>query len=446
MTTRRDFIKKTILGTTALSLGGSLHHLNAREYTKIIGANDRIRVAAIGVNARGYALSANFVKQKGCEITYICDVDLRAAEKCAQNVEKIQGDRPKIVTDFRMALDAKDVDAVFVATPDHWHALASLWAMKAGKDVYSEKPASYCPAEGEALIKAVKKYKRVYQIGTQRRSWPNIVEGIKALKKGVIGDVFFGKAWYANNRAPIGKGKETAVPEWLDWDLWQGPAPRRPYKDNIVHYNWHWFWHWGTGEALNNGTHMIDMLRWGMELDYPTRVNSVGGRYCYHDDWETPDTQVINIDYGGKKAMTLELRSCNLQKIENSTSGVIFYGTKGNLVIPSNDSYRIYDMNNKLIKEQNSKIKVDPHNLMNPAETLDAIHINNFFDAIRKGTKLHADVTTGHISTLLMQLGNIANRVGRTLDIDPKNGHILNDKEANKLWSRKYQPGFEVKI
>ena len=179
MTTRRDFIKKTILGTTALSLGGSLHHLNAREYTKIIGANDRIRVAAIGVNARGYALSANFVKQKGCEITYICDVDLRAAEKCAQNVEKIQGDRPKIVTDFRMALDAKDVDAVFVATPDHWHALASLWAMKAGKDVYSEKPASYCPAEGEALIKAVKKYKRVYQIGTQRRSWPNIVEGIK---------------------------------------------------------------------------------------------------------------------------------------------------------------------------------------------------------------------------------------------------------------------------
>lgn len=446
MTTRRDFIKKTILGTTALSFGGTLHHLNARNYSQIIGANDKIRVAAIGVNARGYALSANFVKQKGCEITYICDVDKNAAEKCAQNVEKIQGKRPKIVTDFRKALDSKDVDAVFVATPDHWHALASLWAMQAGKDVYSEKPASYCPKEGEILIEAVKKYKRVYQLGTQRRCWPNVVEGIQAVKDGVIGEVHFGKAWYANNRAPIGIGKETAVPEWLDWDLWQGPAPRRPYKDNIVHYNWHWFWHWGTGEALNNGTHMIDMLRWGMELDYPTMVNSVGGRYCYQDDWEAPDTQVINLDFGGKKAMTLELRSCNLQKIEGSTSGVIFYGSKGNLVIHSGDSYRIYDTKNNIIKDQNSKIKVDPHDLMNPAEALDAIHINNFFDAIRKGTKLYADVTTGHISTLLVQLGNIANRVGRTLNTDPTNGHILNDEEANKLWSRQYQPGFEMKL
>ena len=300
MTTRRDFIKKAFFGTTALSLAPTAFTgLSARGYSHVMGSNDRIRVAAIGVHARGAALAANFVKQRGCVITYVCDVDKRAAAKCAAAVEQLQGTRPIVVTDFRKALESKDVDAVFVATPDHWHALASLLAMQAGKDVYSEKPASYCPSEGEILIEAVKKYGRVYQIGTQRRSWPNVIEGIRAVKEGAIGNVHFGKAWYTNNRPPIGIGKETEVPAWLDWNLWQGPAPRRAFKDNIVHYNWHWFWHWGTGEALNNGTHMIDLLRWGMDLDYPTMVNAVGGRYFGNDDWETPDTQVINFDYDG---------------------------------------------------------------------------------------------------------------------------------------------------
>lgn len=446
MSTRRDFIKKAIVSTSALSFGGVLNGLSAKSYSNINGANDKIRVAAIGVNSRGGALAANFAKQKGCEITYICDVDSRAIAKCSDAVAKIQGFRPKGEKDLRKVLESKDVDAVIIATPDHWHAPAALMAMQAGKDIYLEKPCSYCPEEGEILINGVAKYNRVLQMGNQRRSWPNVQEGIQAIKEGIIGNVHFGKAWYTNNRTSIGTGKEVAVPEWLDWDLWQGPAPRVAYKDNIVHYNWHWFWRWGTAESMNNGTHMVDILRWGMELEYPTMVNSAGGRYFFKDDWETPDTQVINMEFGKSKSMTWEGRSCNGRTIEGSSVGSMFYGDKGSMLITGSDGYRVFDMDNKVVKQQYSKIEIDPRNLMNPAESLDALHINNFFDGIRKGEKLNSDIVSGHKSTLLMQVGNIAQRVGRQLNIDSANGRIMHDTDAMKYWSRDYQPGWEMKL
>lgn len=446
MSTRRDFIKKAIVSTSALSFGGVLNGLSAKSYSNINGANDKIRVAAIGVNSRGGALAANFAKQKGCEITYICDVDSRAIAKCSDAVAKIQGNRPKGEKDLRKVLESKDVDAVIIATPDHWHAPAALMAMQAGKDIYLEKPCSYCPEEGEILINGVAKYNRVLQMGNQRRSWPNVQEGIQAIKEGIIGNVHFGKAWYTNNRTSIGTGKEVAVPEWLDWDLWQGPAPRVAYKDNIVHYNWHWFWRWGTAESMNNGTHMVDILRWGMELEYPTMVNSAGGRYFFKDDWETPDTQVINMEFGKSKSMTWEGRSCNGRTIEGSSVGSMFYGDKGSMLITGSDGYRIFDLDNKVVKQQYSKIEIDPRNLMNPAESLDALHINNFFDGIRKGEKLNSDIVSGHKSTLLMQVGNIAQRVGRQLNIDSANGRIMHDTDAMKYWSRDYQPGWEMKL
>ncbi|MDR1501381.1 MAG: Gfo/Idh/MocA family oxidoreductase [Prevotella sp.] len=446
MSTRRDFIKKAIVSTSALSFGGVLNGLSAKSYSNINGANDKIHVAAIGVNSRGGALAANFAKQKGCEITYICDVDSRAIAKCSDAVAKIQGFRPKGEKDLRKVLESKDVDAVIIATPDHWHAPAALMAMQAGKDIYLEKPCSYCPEEGEILINGVAKYNRVLQMGNQRRSWPNVQEGIQAIKEGIIGNVHFGKAWYTNNRTSIGTGKEVAVPEWLDWDLWQGPAPRVAYKDNIVHYNWHWFWRWGTAESMNNGTHMVDILRWGMELEYPTMVNSAGGRYFFKDDWETPDTQVINMEFGKSKSMTWEGRSCNGRTIEGSSVGSMFYGDKGSMLITGSDGYRVFDMDNKVVKQQYSKIEIDPRNLMNPAESLDALHINNFFDGIRKGEKLNSDIVSGHKSTLLMQVGNIAQRVGRQLNIDSANGRIMHDTDAMKYWSRDYQPGWEMKL
>lgn len=446
MTSRRNFIKKAAMGTAALTVGGVLPGFSAKSYNNIVGANDKIRVGAIGVNSRGMALATNFAKQQGCEITRICDVDSRAIAKCITSIEKAASYKPKGEKDLRKMVESKDVDAVIVATPDHWHAPAALYALKAGKEVYLEKPCSYTPAEGEILIQAAAKYGRVLQMGNQRRSWPNVQEGIKALKEGIIGNVHFGKAWYTNNRPSIGIGKEVAVPEWLDWDLWQGPAPRVAFKDNFVHYNWHWFWRWGTGEALNNGTHMIDILRWGMDVDYPTMVNSAGGRYFHKDDWETPDTQVINIEFGKSKSMTWEGRSCNGRSIEGSTVGCMFYGDKGSMLITGSDGYKIFGLDDKVIKEQTSKIAIDPRNLMNPAERLDAYHIQNFFDGIRKSAALNSDITSGHKSTLLMQLGNISQRVGRSLDIDPLNGRIQQDNIAMKLWNRDYEQGWEMKL
>lgn len=446
MTTRRDFIKKAAASTALFTIGGALPGFSAKSYSNILGANERINVGAIGVNSRGSALAQNFAKLKDCNLNYVCDVDSRALNKCIEAVGKITNAKPAGEKDMRRMLEKKDLDAVLIATPDHWHAPAALLAMQAGKDVYLEKPCSHSPAEGEILIEATRKYKRVIQMGNQRRSWPNIVEAINEVKAGAIGNVHFGKCWYTNNRPPIGNGKIVAVPEWLDWDLWQGPAPRQVYKDNIVHYNWHWFWNWGTGEALNNGTHMVDLLRWGMELDYPTEAQSVGGRYYYKDDWETPDTQIMNWDFGGKKSMTWEGQSCNSFKIENTAVGLLFYGDKGNMFIGGDNSYKIYDMNNQVIREVKSKIEIDPRNLMDPAQQLDAFHIQNFFDGIKKGAQLNADIVSGHKSTLLVQLGNIALRTGESLQINPENGRILNNKKANKFWKRSYEKGWEMKL
>lgn len=441
---RRDFIKTTVLGTAAFSFGGALQGFSAKSYRNIIGANDRINVGVMGVNSRGMALATNFARQKNCHVISICDVDTRAAEKCIEGVANITGSKPKAVPDFRDALADRDLDAMVIATPDHWHAPAALLAMKAGKHVYLEKPCSHSPEEGEILVKAAEKYQKVLQMGNQRRSWPNVIKAIEELNAGVIGKPYFGKSWYTNKRPSIGTGKEASVPDWLNWDLWQGPAPRMPFKDNYVHYNWHWFWHWGTGEALNNGTHMVDLLRWGAGVDYPVRVSSNGGRFHYQDDWETPDTQVITIDFKQGFTMTWEGRSCNARGIEGSSVGAFFFGDKGSLLITGGNGYTVYDVTGKEIKTVADKEKIDPLNPASPAQQLDGLHIQNFFDGITGGATLRSDIDSGHKSTLLVQLGNIAQRVGRSLDIDPANGHIVKDKEAAKLWSRKYEKGWEM--
>ncbi|SMD43551.1 Predicted dehydrogenase [Aquiflexum balticum DSM 16537] len=440
---RRTFIKKTIAGTTALSIGGILPGFSPKSYAKILGANERIKVSVMGVNSRGNALAQNFAMQPNAEVLHICDVDSIAAEKCITAVTKIQDNQPKATPDFRKSLEDKDVDVLVVAAPDHWHAPAAILACKAGKDVYLEKPSSHNPHEGEILVLAAQKYKRVIQMGNQRRSWPNVAAAIKEVHDGVIGRAYYAKTWYTNNRGPIGIGKKVPVPEHLDYELWQGPAPREDYRDNIIHYNWHWFWNWGTGEALNNGTHMVDLARWGLGVEFPTKATSSGGRYRYQDDWETPDTQMISLEFDNNSLITWEGRSCNGINNEGSSVGVIFYGEEGSVNIGGGNAYAIYDLKNKLVKEVKYERTVDARNLSDPTQELDAIHIQNMFDAIKKGTPLAAEINGGQTSTLLVQLGNIAQRSGETLNIDAKNGHILNSKEASKYWSREYQPGWE---
>jgi predicted dehydrogenase len=446
-TSRREFIKKTGAGSALLAVGGALPGFSASNYQRIMGANDRVYAAMVGVNDRGNAVTLGFAREQAvCEVVAICDVDKRAIEKCTENVKKVQTRAPKGEKDFRKVLEDKQVDAVMIATPDHWHTPAALLSLQAGKHVYVEKPMSYCPREGEMLIEATAKYGKVVQVGTGGRSSPSSREAVQQLHDGVIGKIHFGKAWYVNNRPSIGFGKQTAVPDWLDWELWQGPAPRTAYRDNIVHYNWHWFWHWGTAETCNNGVHRVDILCWGMKVNYPTKVSSIGGRYFYkgEDDWETPDTQIVNMEFGNDCSMLFESYPCVGKLIENATVGIVFHGELGSLSI-TGGGYQIFDKDNKVIKDSRNGAASNQQNRANNQPRGDS-HVLNFIEAIRTGVPVNAPVDAGNKATLLMQLGNISLRTGRTLNINPANGHILKDKEAQKLWSRKYEKGWEPKV
>ncbi len=381
------------------------------------------------------------------EVGTVCDVDERAIPKAIKNLQGANPkSAPKSEKDCRKVLADKSIDAIYIAMPDHWHAPMTIMGCQAGKHVYCEKPLSHNPREGEMSVAAARKYNKVVQMGAQRRSAPLITEGIKKLHEGVIGRVYLAKTWYTNNRKTTFL-KPGAVPSWLDYELWQGPAPRKPYQEGLVHYDWHWFWHWGTGEALNNGTHEVDVARWGLGVDYPIRVSSVGGRYQFKDDWETPDTQAIIIDYPGRVSLMWENRSSNGRKIEGQDRGVIFYGEKGSLDT-GHDGYRIYDQEGKLLQDVKPKetASLEGRNTASPSLGLDSLHMVDFLDAIKNNRRPNCDVELGHKSTVAMQLGNIAWRVGRDIKVDPKNGHILNDKEAEKLWGREYAKGWEPKV
>jgi predicted dehydrogenase len=295
-------------------------------------------------------------------------------------------------------------------------------------------------------VAAAAKYNRIVQLGTQRRSFVNIKQMVDELHRGIIGRAYFAQAWYTNHRKSIGIGKEVPVPDNLNYELWQGYAPRKPYHDNLIHYNWHWFWNWGTGEALNNGTHEIDVMRWGLGVDYANKITSSGGRFQFQDDWQTPDTQTIIANFPNNTAMSWEGRSCNGYNVEGTGRGVIFYGDNGTISYGAGDGYQVFDDKNKLVKEVKESTVADPTNPVSPTATLDGIHLENFIRTVQGTDHLNQPILEGHKSTLIPQLGNIAYRTGRVLNCDPANGHILNDPEANKLWHREYEPGWVLKV
>jgi len=436
---RRDFIKSSSFAAAGITF---LHF-------PVFGKNapsNKVILAVMGINSRGAYLAEEFSKLANVEIAYLCDVEEKAIAnglKPFDNAAK----KPAVIKDIRELVNKKDFDGLLIAAPDHWHAPAAILGVTHGKHVYVEKPCSHNPHEGELLVQAMKKYpKQLIQMGTQRRSMPNLINAVKEVKEGIIGNAYFGKAWYANNRKSIGFGKKVPVPSTLDFNLWQGPAPRKIYQDNLVHYNWHWFWHWGTAETCNNGTHEIDMCRWFLHVDYPTKVTSAGGRYAFKDDWQTPDTQVATFEFANNKSITWEGRSCNKMKVEGASRGFIIYGDKGTLVNYGNDDYKIFDADNKLVKEVQSAAKNDGTNTVSATGNLDLFHFNNFIDAIRGEARINAPIDEGHKTVLLGHLANIAQRTGRTLHCDPKTGHILNDAGAMKLWKREYEKGWEPKM
>jgi predicted dehydrogenase len=436
---RRTFIKNSSFATAGVTI------LNFPIFGKYAPSN-KVTLAIMGVNARGAYLAECFSKLPNVEIAYLCDVDDTAIANGLKPFASFNR-KPSVVKDVRDLVNKKDFDALVIAAPDHWHAPAAILGVTHGKHVYVEKPCSHNPYEGELLIQAMKKYpKQLIQMGTQRRSMPNLIQAAKEVKEGIIGNAYLGKGWYANNRKSIGYGKKINVPPALDFNLWQGPAPRKDFKDNLVHYNWHWFWHWGTAETCNNGTHEIDMCRWFLDVDFPTRVTSAGGRYAFKDDWEMPDTQIATFEFGSKKIITWEGRSCNKFNIEGASRGFVVYGDKGTLLNYGNDDYKIFDANNKLIKEVKTAVHNDGTNTISATGNLDFYHFNNFVDSIRGATTISSPIDEGHKSVLLCHLANIAHRTGHTLKCNPVNGHILNDGMAMKLWKREYEKGWEPKI
>ncbi len=446
---RRSFLKQTGAAGVGLGLGllaASTTRAGTVTAARKIGPNDKITAAVIGCNGRGMAHIECLTAIPDVEVTHICDVDTRAIAKGIKGVTKHQSNIPQGIGDFRKVLADPSVDVVTIATPDHWHTPMAILALAAGKHAYVEKPCSQNPYEGELLVKAVDKYQRVLQMGAQRRSFPNLRVIIEELHNGLIGKTYFARAWYTNNRLSIGHGQPAPVPDWLDYELWQGPAPRRPFIDNLVHYNWHWRWHYGTGEALNNGTHEVDVARWALGVTWPTRVSSNGGRYQFQDDWETPDTQTISWDFPEGKTMSWEGRSCNNFPVEKLDRGVLIYGTEGTALLDGN-SYTVYDSKHKIIKQTTYQTTADPTNTVSASGIeLDRMHVANLLDCVRNGTPPNCPAAEGHNSVAILHLGNISWRVGRELHCDTTNGHILGDHDAMKLWRRQYEPGWEPKV
>jgi predicted dehydrogenase len=388
--------------------------------------SERIRVAVIGVRGRGADLAKGFAEAKDSEVVAVCDIDDKVFKKSVQSVESATGRAPRTEKDFRRLLDDKSIDAIAVATPDHWHAPMTVLGCQAGKDVYVEKPASHNLVEGRRMVQAARKYDRVVQLGTQRRSAEHLRDAVEHLKSGAIGKVGLARSWIHQQRQPIGHGQPGPVPDGVDYAMWQGPAPDRPFYPNRFHYNWHWFWNWGTGELGNNGIHGVDVARWGLGVHEPRRVTSGGGKYVFDDDQEVPDTQVVTWEFDDC-AIVWEHRMWSKHGLEGSSFGNAYYGDKGTLLI-DDKGWRV----------------VDGPEAGGPATDSGGRHIADFLACMRDRKRPNADIEEGHLSTRLCHLGNIAHRVGRKLTFDAASETFPGDAEANALLAREYSSRFEM--
>ena len=432
---RREFLDALAVGAAGLAAGTT-----AKSYSQILGSNDRLNFAVIGLNGRGYAhLAALKANKSAARISHVCDVDGNILSKFAEKTQQEMGEAAAVEKDFRKILEHKEVDAITIATTDHWHTPMAIAGLQAGKHVYVEKPCSHNPAEGEMLVQAQQNYGKLVQMGTQQRSSPHTIEIVEKIHGGIIGRPYLAKAWYSNVRKSIGTGKEVPVPPQLDWDLWQGPAPRRPYTDNVHPYNWHWFRNYGTGETLNNGTHEVDVCRWALGVEYPQRVTSSGGRYQFQDDWQFYDTLVTSFEYEDKM-LTWEGKSCQGMKYYGRDRGSAIMGTSGTVVV-DRGGYEIYDLKGNKTSEHKASSAASSADLVG-ADSMTDLHFANFIAGIRKGEKLNAPISVGNVAVTMLQLSNIAWEVNRELHLDIKNGQVQGDHEAMKMWGREYEKGW----
>lgn len=396
-------------------------------------ANGRIRIAVLGVHGRGRDHIAGFQKLPEVEVAMLCDPDGDVLAERAASFEGRYGRKVAAHQDLRRAFDSKDIDAVSIATPNHWHALAAIWACQAGKDVYVEKPGAHNIFEGRQLVEAARKYGRIVQHGVQLRSSEALQEAVQLLRGGEIGTVYMARGLVFRHRPSIGnKPPEEPVPAHLDWDLWQGPAQARPFSRRYVHYNWHWHWDYGNGDIGNQGIHETDMCLWGLGVGLPTRITAAGGKFLFDDDKETPEILSVAYMYPEQKKMIqFEVRHWNTNHEAGVEVGNIFYGSEGYMVIKGYDSFAVFQGNGR---EPVRKRKAGGN------------HFANFVKAMRsrRTTDQNAPVETAHLSSALAHLGNISYRLGRTLEFDPESERFPRDGEANQLLARQYRAPFVV--
>ena len=424
--TRRDMLKATVPSSLAMMAIPTIIPSTA------FGANNRLRVAVIGINGRGKDHISGFMKQDNVEVATLCDVDNVVLKAGAKAFEEKYSKKVNTEADLRKVYEDKSIDAVSIATPNHWHALAAIWACQAGKDVYVEKPACHNIFEGRKLVEAATKYNRIVQHGVQLRSSVAIQEAIKHLRDGLIGKVYMARGTVYKWRPDIGDLGKSAVPEGLNWDLWQGPAQAREFSKNYVHYNWHWFWEYGNGDVGNQGVHETDLCMWGLDVGLPETITSAGGKYLWNDCKETPEVLSTTYNYPKQgKVIQMEVRPWMTNKEDGVEVGNIFYGDKGYMVINGYNDYKTF-----LGKERTP----------GPARNAGGDHYKNFIDAIRAKDKslLNGPIETGHLAASIAHLGNISYRLGRTLHFDPTKETFVGDKEANAMLTRKYRAPYVV--
>ena len=426
---RRTFIKTSIAAATAAN---------------VKGANDRINVAVIGLRGRGRDHMLNFSKATGCRVAAICDIDDEQIGRGQKYLEKLESPKPEVYRDLRRVFDDKNIDAVTIATPNHWHVLATVWACQAGKDVYVEKPASHNIWEGRRAVEAAGKYNRMVQCGMQARSLEHYQRAIQLVRSGGIGKVYLAKGLCYKRRQSIGRKPDGPVPQGVDYDLWTGPAAMKPFNPNRFHYNWHWFWNTGDGDIANQGVHEMDIGRWGLGKDTAAgKVMSMGGKFVYDDDQETPNTQLAAFQYGDCEQV-FEVRGLITGSEGNMTLednqhyiGVIFFGSEGYLTVDSN-GYQVV-MGEK--KERTQYVKHAEGEAWSTRP-----HVENFLKAVRsrKRSDLNCDILEGHISATLCHLANASYRLGRTLNFDTREENFGADAEANAYLTRTYRDPFRV--
>ncbi len=444
---RRGFIKSSAAAATGIIAGSPLIKKSLAKNSP----NDTVNIGVAGIRGRGSAHYNSFADLPNVNVAALCDIDENLFPKTLDRLEKKTGRKPKTYTDFRKMLEDKDLDAVSIATPDHWHALQAIWACQAGKDVYLEKPVSWCVSEGRKVVQAARKYNRVVAAGMQSRSNPIKQEAMKLLHDGYIGDVYMSKGLCYKPRDTIGRKKNSPIPKGVHWDLFLGPAPYRPFNENRFHYNWHWFWDTGTTDMGNQGVHEMDLARWGLNKRvHPVRIHGTGNFYAFDSDQQTPNTQNTTFEYEDGKILQFEVRGLYTNTEDGILIGNLYFGSEGWMQLNSGQQvgvmgYKTYfGRKNEPGKSRTAKdassVSTD---FVGPSG--DPV-FSNFIDCVRsrKWQDLNADISEGHMSSALCHLGNISYKTGRKLIFNPYSEKFVNDPDADSFLTREYRHPFVV--